>query len=350
MDMVYSVLSYLFQFHFVAIYATLGAVIILHNLKVGRREIVTLQEGKGGFSNTIIMLAGYAMPVESWEWTVKHSIHKNDRVLGFRRRYQENHTWWLWPISWAPNWWQKREVRTMMARLLEDDHKAGIITQYTVVAHSFGCTMAYHLLKEFPKQVIKRCVPICSPTPARSGFLLHGQFWANARIAGPVQSFIMLILFCVGYYPTKRIMRRLFTGPRVNEAELAKLHANAVRESSIVFYSHLLFERGLDLRQAAINGWNGELIFVLCPTDPIFRAEDIKTMASMRPCGQVYELGQQTPHCFWLESDPTTAHMNAAALALAIYGKNDEVELDEFFENASGIYQNDHTNTQETVH
>ena len=105
---------------------------------IGRREIVELQAGKTG-GKTIVLLAGYALPVESWGWFVKNCLRPQDRVLAFRRRYQENHAWWLWPIGWAPIKWQKREVATMMARLLEQDRKnQKTEVEYMVIGHSFG--------------------------------------------------------------------------------------------------------------------------------------------------------------------------------------------------------------------
>ncbi len=286
---------------------------------IGRREIVELQAGKTG-GKTIVLLAGYALPIESWGWFVKNCLRPQDRVLGFRRRYQENHAWWLWPIGWAPIRWQKREVATMMARLLEQDRKnQKTEVEYLVIGHSFGCTMAFHLVRKFANRIAK-CVAIAPPPTARRGFLFNSSFWTAHGFNAVLPSLAGVIRFWNGYEIGPKAFLNLFSSGDLTEQEVEKLVATQVKESPIVFYSHLLFERGLSLRIAAHKGWKGKISYVICEEDKIFKAEYIRKDSYSRPSGELFTL-TRAPHCFWLM--PTHQYElqnNAKILRHAVYG------------------------------
>lgn len=296
---------------------------------IGRREIVELQAGKPG-GKTIILLAGYALPVESWEWFVKNCLRSQDRVLGFRRRYQENHAWWLWPIGWAPIKWQKREVAVMMKRLVAADKKEKRAdAHYLVVGHSFGCAMTRHLIRKFSKR-IKKGVLIAPPPTARRGFLFNVNFWVTHGFRAVFPSLYGVIRFWQGYGVGPKAFLNLFSNGDLTEQEVEKLVANQVNESPIVFYSHLLFERGLDLQIATHNGWNGQISYVICEDDKIFKAEYIRRDSyTSRPSGELYIL-PRTPHCFWLmPTHPKQLEENAKILRLAVYGHDTQTDTEQ---------------------
>ncbi len=216
----------------------------------------------------------------------------------------------------------------MMQRLTAADTRQGREkTEYLVIGHSFGCTMTRHLIRKFPKR-IKKGVLIAPPPTARRGFLFNPSFWVAHGFSAVFPSLGGLIRFWQGYGVGPKAFLNLFTAGDLTQTQVNQLVATQVPESPVVFYAHLFFERGLSLRIAAHNGWNGKISYVICEEDKIFRAEDIRQDSYIKPSSEVFVL-TRAPHCFWLmPGHPKQLEENAGVLYRAVYGhdiENDNV-------------------------
>ncbi len=309
-----SFVSFLVGFSLFIFFTSL-TVFLLWEVKDYRR-VTVLQEGSPG-GKTFLLIAGFNQPVTSWQFLLDDQVFDpKDRILALPRRLNEvirgKHL--FYPLGWIGFKAQTEDAIGCIKALTKSGE---IPSQFWVIGHSLGASIAQNMAEALPKAVIGLTL-LCPPPNKRFSLLTHGQFWLKGGLLALVPATLGLLRITWGFKPWQVSIRGLYTGPKVDRATLQAYQDSLVADSTAAFISLLFFYKGGALRRAINNGYAGQTHVVLCPGDNIFRAEDIRADRLLEPERIQYELSSTTPHCIGFETNPEIRGLNSQLLRLAI--------------------------------
>lgn len=305
--------SYLGMFVMVLFYG----IMIREFFRLKRAKIarcVILQTGNG-HGRTHLCFAGYGQSAGAFQYLIdQKAFSSHDQVLYIPRRANELSTTEFYPISWITLGKQISETIRIIKELME---AGDVPKEFSVIGHSAGAVMAQAVAAHFPGHV-NAVTLLCPPPHQRFSLLRNWTFWKNGGLRALFPAFVALFLPWRGFTPNAKIVRGLFTGPRIGRETLLLFKSELVAESTLTFLGLLFTYRGKYLALAKNRGYRATVSYIICPSDAIFKAEEQKFSALMQPTGQVFELSEDTPHCFWLESHPAKFNHNIEVIRQAL--------------------------------
>lgn len=252
---------------------------------------------------TFLFIAGYLQPSNCWSGLIQQVWRKNPRdtlIVLSRRGEDARRTPKLTGI--LPLSWQRAEVRSAVMHLERRGH---LVPGTTLVGHSLGALLGRHLVETFP-QLFARIVQI-APTPdTRWTLLLSASFWKNGGLLALPSAIKGFFAPWRGVRMKKEPLRTLFAGKRIAADNLSAYEKRQVPDSALLFTELLTTYRGYELIRAHRHGWDGEVVYAVCPGDAVTAAETTMGIAAEHENAgmnvKTITLAYETPHA-WFASD-----------------------------------------------